>query len=121
MRWCSLQIPFGPLAYFPGQLVHTNDVTLTRPSPLPPTNPSSSVAAASPPAPPASDIAVLKSAKQARATAADDRDALERLVARVEEELHRADELAKQRGGDGLEEGWVLNEKGEVSSPISLL
>lgn len=23
-----LQIPFGPLAYFPGQLVHTNDITV---------------------------------------------------------------------------------------------
>lgn len=81
----SRQIPFGPLAYFAGQLIHTNDITHTLSiSPLdsPPTStpslPPPVLTTAEEAAPRAEAGAdwhegegwkVLKSAKQARASA----------------------------------------------------
>lgn len=55
------QIPFGPLAYFPGQLVHTNDITAPEDGPAqPPGQGGSNVKAEQ------SQPSRLRSAKQAR-------------------------------------------------------
>ncbi|KAM0754819.1 hypothetical protein T439DRAFT_122808 [Meredithblackwellia eburnea MCA 4105] len=112
-------IPFGPLAYFPGQLVHTNDITVSLPSP-PPLPDEDSSATSPQPSSLNESRPILKSAKQARELAARDRARIERIVARTEEELSKAEEVGKKTGGDGLEEGWALNERGEVchTSPI---
>ncbi|KAK4696861.1 hypothetical protein P7C70_g8306, partial [Phenoliferia sp. Uapishka_3] len=108
VAWDAM-IPLGPLAYFPGQLIHTNDITITRPSPLPP--PESGLP--TPPTIPAEGQ--LLSAKQARQTAQNDKASLKALVEVVKDQLQKAEDVAREKAGeDGLEEGWALNDKGEV-------
>ncbi|GAA5932411.1 uncharacterized protein JCM15063_001216 [Sporobolomyces koalae] len=120
-------IPFGPLAFFPGQLVHTNDITQT----VSPSTASgkakdeSETAAKTEPLP-----SVLRSAKQARLEADRLRtetlariDTLKAEILKVEADLKQERTHERQAGqgnregaalGLGDDEDWTVNERGEV-------
>ncbi|GAA5880512.1 hypothetical protein JCM3774_000633 [Rhodotorula dairenensis] len=118
--WDAL-IPFGPLAFFPGQLVHTNDIVQPGHHPEPARD-----------QPDGSGI--LRSAKQARQEADRLRQALEQEVAALEREIAQKEEALRQARHDerrradkgkgkaldlvagdlGAEEDWTINERGEV-------
>ncbi|BGP38845.1 hypothetical protein JCM10449v2_002783 [Rhodotorula kratochvilovae] len=110
-------IPFGPLAYFSGQLIHTNDVTRVT----------------SPPADEAGKQEgepqrVLRSAKQAREDAKQAVKDLEAKVLSLTQEIEDAEaDLRKKRederkAGEGAraatadmgDEDWTINAQGEV-------
>ncbi|GAA5840746.1 hypothetical protein JCM9279_001207 [Rhodotorula babjevae] len=111
-------IPLGPLAYFPGQLIHTNDITrVDQPA---------QDAAADQDAPPRR---VLRSAKQAREDAAQAVTDLEAQVVTLAKDIEAAEaDLRKKRdderklgkGGarastaDMGDEDWTINAQGEV-------
>ncbi|POY76868.1 hypothetical protein BMF94_0120 [Rhodotorula taiwanensis] len=118
-------IPFGPLAYFPGQLVHTNDITAPEDGAAqPPGQGGSNVKAEQ------SQPSRLRSAKQARLQAERMRTDLEARVAALENEIATKEEELRQKrlnerkkgkgkaadlvGGDMGEEDWTINERGEV-------
>ncbi|BGP14830.1 uri1, prefoldin-like chaperone [Rhodosporidiobolus nylandii] len=119
-------IPFTPLAYFPGKLVHTNDITQT----VLPAEPASSPSAAGADktvdqAAPQEPQRILRSAKQAREEAARLQSdlttriaALERDIEEKEKELkaERAKEAQGQQvmTGDAGDEDWTVNERGEL-------
>ncbi|GAA6009215.1 hypothetical protein JCM11491_004230 [Sporobolomyces phaffii] len=118
-------IPFGPLAFFPGQLVHTNDITQTIP---PDSEPARTVAGQTEQA--GETRAVLRSAKQARSEAERLRtetlahiENLKKEVAGVESDLKQERERDRKSGkkngagaalGLGEDEDWTVNERGEV-------
>ncbi|GAA5911426.1 hypothetical protein JCM8208_005057 [Rhodotorula glutinis] len=111
-------IPVGPLAYFPGQLIHTNDITrVDQPAPAD---------AAQQDAPPRR---VLRSAKQARDDAAQAVKDLEAQVVTLTKAIEAAEaDLRKKRDderklGKGAaragtadmgDEDWTINAQGEV-------
>ncbi|GAA6052014.1 hypothetical protein JCM3770_002321 [Rhodotorula araucariae] len=110
-------IPFGPLAYFPGQLVHTNDITRVVQSPA--------VQGAQHDAEPQR---VLRSAKQARQDAKQAVKDLEAKVLSLKQEIEDAQvDLRKKRKdernkGESVrvgtaemgDEDWTINARGEV-------
>ncbi|BGO90478.1 hypothetical protein NBRC10512_006744 [Rhodotorula toruloides] len=118
-------IPFGPLAYFPGQLVHTNDITQTI-APEAEAGPGIEGGKAG-----GQDAGqgrrVLRSAKQAREEAERlQKDleakatALQQEISAKEEELSKKREEERKNGEAGLagadmgDEDWTINERGEV-------
>ncbi|GAA6020022.1 hypothetical protein JCM8202_004957 [Rhodotorula sphaerocarpa] len=119
-RW-SAWIPFGPLAYFPGQLVHTNDIT------VPPVAAETTQGKNG-----QSSGGTLRSAKQAQADAELRSKELEAEIAALERDIAtKEDELKQKRqedrrngkgkgkaidmsGGDMGEQDWTINERGEV-------
>ncbi|GAA5945557.1 hypothetical protein JCM3775_002630 [Rhodotorula graminis] len=111
-------IPVGPLAYFPGQLIHTNDITRVD-------NPPQADAADQDPQP----RRVLRSAKQARGDVAQAVKDLEAQVVTLTREIEAAEaDLRKKRDderklGKGAasagtadlgDEDWTINAQGEV-------
>ncbi|GAA5858430.1 hypothetical protein JCM1840_001201 [Sporobolomyces johnsonii] len=125
-------IPFGPLAYFPGQLVHTNDITQTLPSA--PSSAETSQASSGGRADAGSQEGdggkVLRSAKQAREEAQRLRTELDSKIVGLEQEIAAKEaELKKKReaerklgkagsegamAGMGDDDDWTINERGEV-------
>ncbi|KDE07307.1 hypothetical protein MVLG_02354 [Microbotryum lychnidis-dioicae p1A1 Lamole] len=106
-------IPFGPLAYFPGQLVHTNDIA--EPVPLASTSSASAIKSSAG----VGGDPVLRSAKQARASALIKKQAMEQDIAALEADISAQQaELVRQRaaraGGASQEDNWSFNERGEV-------
>ncbi|GAA5950122.1 hypothetical protein JCM21900_004603 [Sporobolomyces salmonicolor] len=125
-------IPFGPLAYFPGKLVHTNDITqtlLTAP-PSGETSQNSSGGRADAGTQVGDGSKVLRSAKQAREEAQRLRTelaskivSLEQEIAAKEAELKTKREAERKLGKGGSEgamaamgdnDDWTINERGEV-------
>ncbi|GAA5961414.1 hypothetical protein JCM8115_003440 [Rhodotorula mucilaginosa] len=126
-------IPFGPLAYLPGQLVHTNDVL------VPQGSTSEEVPESGTGARPEPTSSLLRSAKQARQGAQSLAKPLEKEVAALKLEIAQKEEQLSQqrrqengqatgaRGGKGKapldldlvsgelgQEDWTINERGEV-------
>ncbi|GAA5838366.1 hypothetical protein JCM3766R1_005527 [Sporobolomyces carnicolor] len=118
-------IPFGPLAFFPGQLVHTNDITQTSVGPA-----EAQEGKAGQEQPSEEPRSVLRSAKQAKREAERLRTEtlakIESLTAEItdlEAELKKEREQERLTGkkssegaalGLGDDEDWTVNERGEV-------
>ncbi|KAI5481688.1 hypothetical protein MNV49_002914 [Pseudohyphozyma bogoriensis] len=109
-QW-NAQIPFGPLAYFHGRLVHTNDILVPLPAPLPSTSTTSTQSNKAEAAPP-----TLRSAKQAREAAAKAREQVEKRVVELKKEIETKEKLESSSKSvyPGLEDGWAVNENGEI-------
>ncbi|BGP23623.1 uri1, prefoldin-like chaperone [Rhodotorula toruloides] len=118
-------IPFGPLAYFSGQLVHTNDITpmLAPEGEAEPCVEGGKAGGEEQ----GQGRRVLRSAKQAREEAGKLQKDLEARIASLQEEIAtEEEELRKKREGErkngkaGLagadmgDEDWTINERGEV-------
>ncbi|GAA5916637.1 uncharacterized protein JCM6883_005613 [Sporobolomyces salmoneus] len=118
-------IPFGPLAFFPGQLVHTNDITQTLP-----VSEESTDAGKGKEKEVGEPRSVLRSAKQAREEAerlrtetfAKIKELNSEIVA-LEADLKKEREEERLSGkknsggaalGLGEDEDWTVNERGEV-------
>ncbi|SCV74257.1 BQ2448_6689 [Microbotryum intermedium] len=104
-------IPFGPLAYFPGQLIQTNDITEHPPFASTSSAPTRESSGPSEP--------VLRSAKQARASALVKKRALEQDIAALEADISaQQTEIARQHAaraaGASHQDNWSFNERGEV-------
>ncbi|GAA5984962.1 hypothetical protein JCM5350_000080 [Sporobolomyces pararoseus] len=118
-------IPFGPLAFFPGQLVHTNDITQTFATPESTTGSKTGEEKRE-----GESQAVLRSAKQARGEAERLQketltkiESLEKEIASLEGELKSEREQERRQGktnsegaalGLGEDDDWTVNERGEV-------
>ncbi|GAA6061406.1 hypothetical protein JCM10212_004464 [Sporobolomyces blumeae] len=126
-------IPFGPLAFFPGTLVHTNDITQTieprsatdQGAPGPDPNRVGNERSLEEP------VRVLRSAKQAREQVVELRarttaeiESTKAAIRDAEEELKKQREEERKSGkaadggaatlGLGDDEDWSVNERGEV-------
>ncbi|BGP30943.1 uri1, prefoldin-like chaperone [Rhodotorula toruloides] len=118
-------IPFGPLAYFPGKLVHTNDITQAI---APEEEAEAGVEGGKAGGQEAGQmLRVLRSAKQAREEAERLQRDLEAKAAALRQEIDAKEgELSKKRekerkngeaglaGADMGDEDWTINERGEV-------
>ncbi|GAA5869786.1 hypothetical protein JCM16303_001792 [Sporobolomyces ruberrimus] len=118
-------VPFGPLAYFPGQLVHTNDITQTVSVPGEGTEAKEGESKQA-----GQTKTVLRSAKQARLEAERLRkesvaqiESLTKEITALEADLRKEREESRKTGkrgnegaalGLGEDEDWTVNERGEV-------
>ncbi|GAA5950076.1 hypothetical protein JCM3765_004185 [Sporobolomyces pararoseus] len=118
-------IPFGPLAFFPGQLVHTNDIIQTLATTRSPTESNAGEDKRE-----GEGGSVLRSAKQARGEAERLQketltriETLEKEIATLESELKKEREQERKQGkkssegaalGLGEDDDWTVNERGEV-------